>query len=83
MAELVYVQLEALDTEPSVLGWYAYFDGEPDGDDLDRVFENMAKVCPGPRGWSEITYEEEREEVPNLLSERTGLQRWFVANSGA
>lgn len=81
MANLVYVQLETLDDNPGAVGWYAYFDGEPDVDDLDRAFEDRGKVGPAALGWDEITYENARGEVPNPLSRHAGLRRWFVANA--
>lgn len=81
MARLIYVQTETCDENRDAVAWYAYFDGEPDGDDLDRVFEDRGRVCECGLGWDELTYEDSREEVPNRLSEHTGLRRWYVAGA--
>lgn len=81
MAKLVYVQLETVEENRAGVAWYAYFEGEPDSDDLDQVFDDPSKVCEAHIG-PDFTYEEYRQEVPNPLSKHAGLRRWYVSAAG-
>lgn len=75
MAKLICVQLETCHANQDGVAWYAYYEGEPTPEELLHAFddESLVEKC----GLGRLG-EDRSEEVPNLLSERAGLRRYFV-----
>jgi hypothetical protein len=78
VAKLIDVRLEACDANPDGVAFYAYFEGEPSEEDLDRAHGTCSEV-PGPLGPADWEEPEDRKEAPNALSEHAGLRRWYVS----
>jgi len=82
MAKLVMVKLETCHANSDGCAWYAYFEGEPSGGELEvgAVFADVQLVESASLGWdSDGEYGEEPEEVPNLLSKAAGFRRYYVS----
>ena len=76
---LVAVQLETCHANTDGSAWYAYFDGQPTNEDIALARTDTSvrdKCCLGLEG------EDETEEVPNHLSNYTGLRRFYVGTAG-
>jgi hypothetical protein len=81
--KIVAVQLETGHANSDGTAWYAYCNGTLSVDELGvDAFEDLvgglAKADGAPLG---LEFDNSPEEVPNLLSNATGLRRYWVASA--
>lgn len=82
MSTMIAVRLEPDHQTPEALSFYAYFDGEFDGNQVNEAVENEedARYEGGALSPSE-EWSDGTEEVPNAITRATGLRRFFVCQA--
>lgn len=77
---LVAVQLETCHAERRAVAFYAYFRQEPDEADWEDALE-AADEAPAPLSLNPADQWEDREEVPNHLSQAAGMKRFYLGGA--